>query len=458
MNTFTSLVKEARSTDSGAILSSEISQFMQRVNKQLSRPVQDAILLTQRYGLMDRASIEEIIKSSKSSLKNLATKYNIDKEKLEDLWKLLKDLKNNIYLLPQMMTEEERRALELGKLATNDLTIDLDTPAGRNATTKMYMPLIYKIVNMYVGKSNLSKQELMSAALMGFTEAMNKWRRDDDGQARVPFKTFAGYRVQQAILNEMNHNSHVVSGSNSNNLKKYGYSNFDAQSIDGMPRDVDGDFKQDRLAALGVEDRDPNLKNIDTDKLWAEIYDIIEKRFPQKNVNIFYRLFGLHGHKKEKTKDIAKSLGRSEGLIRNAYVNPIIKFLKSTPKTAEILATLQQAYNESLMCELIGFNQEEIMEVLINDDLYILLEELNRWSNKDILVQSLKRANPDQKIKDLLSADFEELDSVYKKDKKAIVKFLSVMYPTEGFTHASDVSILDKMVELQSAYQYHKLG
>lgn len=461
MNNFTEIIKESKriNYDSGSLLSSEVTSYINKVNKVIPKNVQHIIYLTQKYNLLDAKSIEEIKGSNKGNLKSLSIKYNIQMDQLEDLWKMLKELKSNIKLLPQFQSEQEREALKLGKLSMDDLTIDLDSAAGRNAATKMYMPVIYKIVNQYVGKSSLGRQELISAAMQGFTDAMNSWRRDDDPEKKkVTFKTYASYRVQQQILNDINEFSHSLSGTNWYAAKNFA-DKLDAISIDGLPRDENGDFKQDHLGALGTEDK---YVDRDEEKLFSVLYRLIENTFKQRDVDIFYRYFGLHGYKREKSKDIAKSMGMSEGNIRNSIINKIISFLKKDKRAIEILADIQDVYNESLMIELMGFSKEEILEALINDDMFILLEELNRWKNKDVFNRSLNTSynslDSQEKsiINDIIEGDFEILDSSYKKNRKTIVKFLSYMYPSESMSRKSDVSILELMQEVQQAYHMHK--
>ena len=461
MNNFTEVIKESKriNYDSGSLLSSEITQYINKVNKVLPKNVQHVIYLTQKYNLLDALSIKEIKDSSKSSLKNLSIKYSISLENIEDLWKLLKELKTNIKLLPQFQSTHEREALKLGKLSTDDLTIDLDTQAGRNAATKMYMPVIYKIVNQYVGKSSLGRQELISAALQGFTDAMNNWIRDDDGKKKVTFKTYASYRVQQQILNDINEFSHSLSGTNWYAAKHFA-DKLDAVSIDGLSRDDDGDFKQDHLAAFGTED---SYLDRDDEKLFNTLYKLIENNFKQRDVDIFYRYFGLHGYKREKSKDIAKSMGMSEGNIRNSIINKIISFLKKDKRAGEILSDIQDIYNESLMVEMVGYTKEEIIETLVNDDMFILLEELNQWKNKQVFINAINNAFQEIGkensliIIDILNKDFEYLDSNYKKNMKIIIKFLSNIYPTSIFGKNSDVYILEKMQELQELIKTHKI-
>lgn len=462
MNNFTVLIQEARKNyDSSSLLSSEITQYINKVNKIIPQHVQHIIYLTQKYKLFDAKSIDEIRTASKSSLASLSKKYDIEMPQLEDLWKLLKELKSNIKLLPQFQSTQEREAIQLGKLSMDDLTIDLDSQAGRNAATKMYMPMIYKIVNQYVGKSSLGRQELISAALQGFVDAMNNWRKENDPEKKkVVFKTYAGYRVQQQILNDINEYSHSLSGTNWYAAKNFA-DQLDAISIDGFARNDDGEFKQDHLSMLGVEDSPVSR---DEEKQWNVLYKLIENTFKQRDVDIFYRYFGLHGYKREKSKDIAKSMGMSEGNIRNSVINKIIAFLKKDRRAIEILSDIQDIYNESIMAELVGFNKEEILEALVNDDMFILLEELNMWKNKGVfgnaLATSLSKiedTGADKIILELLSGDFEYLDSNYKKNKKSIVKFLSSMYPTTSFKGKSDIDLLEMMQELQEHFKSHNI-
>ena len=90
MDNFSKILLEARKKyDSESLLSSEVQRFLTKVNKVIPATVKDVIYLTQKYNLMDRESIEEIRKSSKSSLSKLAKKYGIAEEDIENLYKQL---------------------------------------------------------------------------------------------------------------------------------------------------------------------------------------------------------------------------------------------------------------------------------------------------------------------------------------------------------------------------------
>ena len=453
MNNFTDVIKEARKNyDSESLLNAEITSFLNKVNKVIPSIVKDAIHLTQKYNLLDRYSLNEIKNASKSSLKRLAEKYNMSIEAMEDMWKLLKDLKTNIKLLPQYMTPQEREMLELGKLSMSDLTIDLTTPQGRNAAAKVYMPMVYKIVGQYVGKSNLNKTELISSALLGLTNAMNDW----DQSTNVPFKTYAGTRIRQQILNDINEHGHSLSGYNDYAFKQ-GYT-ADAVSLDHL-LGGDDEMQQDHLAALGFSDDE--YSELDEKKM-KPLFDLLEKNFSIRDVDIFYRYFTLRGNKKEKSKDIAKSYGMSEGNIRNSVINKIIKFLRTNKQAMSILRQLQESYNISMMVSMVGMDKVSIFEMMVNDDIFILLEELNQWNDKTLFKTTMEMAltklpkEGSKYIIEVMQKGFEYLDSTFKKNKKIIILFLNEVYPTEPMSKKTDVSLIEYMMDIHDAYQKHK--
>ena len=114
------------------------------------------------------------------------------------------------------------------------------------------------------------------------------------------------------------------------------------------------------------------------------------------------------------------------------------------------------------MVELFGSDKDTIMESLVNDDMYILLEELNRWSNKLVFNNAIEAAlynlsaREKDIIYDILNSDIQYLDDNFKKNKKVIILFLSNIYPSENFSRKTDVSLLDNIYELQEYYNRYK--
>ena len=449
---FTDILNESKQVYNGTVTLDELTDYINKTNKIIPNIVRDALYLVKKYEILSADDINTILNSSKGSIKSLAKKFNISEIEMEELWEMFKDLKSNIKLFPHFLTAFEQKALIKGTARVEDLIIDFDTAQGRNDIIKMYTPIVNKIVNQYVGKSKLTRSDLMSAAMEGFAKAMDQWDRSKNQL----FKTYLSYRVQQQILNDIDEHGHSLSGTNWYATSKYGSKMLDAISVDGLSRNDDDEIKQDRLAALGYSDDERN-EEADVEQ-WKKVFNILEKKFKQRDLDIFYRYFGLNGYKREKSKDIAKMYGMSEGNIRNSVINKMIAFLKKDKGALELLMDLKESYNESLMIELFRCDKETILERLSNDDIYILLEEITKWNNKDVFKRALNASLPSNNdiILDILNGGFEEIDSNVKKYRKDIIYFLNNMYPTENFIRKTDVDIIEYMMELQEIYKKYK--
>ena len=90
--------------------------------------------------------------------------------------------------------------------------------------------------------------------------------------------------------------------------------------------------------------------------------------------------------------------------------------------------------------------------------MFILLEELTKWGNKDIFNGTLYTVLDELKgdgefVEELLKGGFDFIDKHFKSSKKLIIKFLGMMYPTENFSRKTDVSLLEYMEELSILYK-----
>lgn len=447
---FTAINEAAKYINNDTLTIADIESYLSDVKKRIPEQIANIIYLTIKYELTTQKDIDSIKNANKGQLKTIAFKHNMSENEIVGLWESLKTLKNNIRLLPQYQTASERKAFMSGKLDMSDITIDLETSAGRNSCAKQYMKMVHKIVNSYVGSCRLGKPELMSAGLQGFTDAMNDWRKNGDESA-VPFKTYAAYRVKQQILNDINNYSYSLK-TNWYGISKMGSGLLTAVSLDGMSRDEEGDFKNDHLKYLGAEDKNTNLTGTEEDN-WNALYKLIESKYKQRDIDVFYRYFGLKGYQKEKGKDIAKSLGISPAMI-TGIINGILKNLKNDSKAMDILVDLQTSYNESLMFDIMNLDKEMIIESIVSDNTFILLEELTRWSDKKVYINTINTAlenldsSEEKIINSILKNNFDYLDSKLKPNKKIIIKFLSLVYPTESFSRKTDVALLEYMMEL----------
>ena len=445
MKNFSQLITEARYADATAMLVKDITDFNNKLKKSLPVDVQKAIYLTAKLNITSAEVLNEIRTANKSKLRSLVDKLNVPYEELEDLWNLMKSIKQNYKVMPQYLTASEREQIEKGVLALDDATIDLTSKAGREAVAKRYTPLVMHIVNQMNGKSSLSKSDLMSAGMLALTNAMNDWKREPDAKTGrvVSFKTYAANRIRQQILNDMDELSHTLSGTNSYATKKV--RDGEIQTLDAVSFDALTDI--DHMAELGASDMDRN-----DDPMWKKFYAWLNKTFTQRDVDIFIRYMGLNG-KKEKSKDIAKSYGMSEGNIKNSIINKIIKKIQANNQMMDILADIFNIYSESLMRGMIGMNRDQIMEVFASDDVYILLEGIDRFTSKnsfkkyyDWALQSMSPADQSS-ITTALHGGFDVIDRTIRQNRDAYKRFLQAIDPVNK-NLTTDGDIIFNMVNI----------
>ena len=164
----------------------------------------------------------------------------------------------------------------------------------------------------------------------------------------------------------------------------------------------------------------------------------------------------------EKTTEVARSL--------NTYVSNIVRitqnmlaFLKKDAETREFLESILSIYTESLVSSLYNQSREIIIESLIKDNMYVLLEEINQWSNATQFKNAVNHATDvlnieDAKfIYDCIDKGFDFVDDHLRKMKPVIVAFLSNLYPTTSFKRKSDIDILDYMQDLSITSKNYKI-
>lgn len=454
MKNFSQLITEARHADATAMLVHDITAYNNKLKKSLPVDVQKAIYLTAKLNITSADVLDEIRTANKSKLKSLVDKLNVPLEELEDLWNLMKSIKQNYKVMPQYLSASEREQIEKGILALDDATIDLDSKAGREAVAKRYTPLVIHIVDQMSGKSSLSKSDLMSAGMLALTNAMNDWKREPDDKTGkvVSFKTYAANRIRQQILNDMDEYSHSLSGTNWYATKKA--RDGEGPSLDAVSFDALTDI--DHMPELGEFDKDRN-----DDPMWKKFYAWLNKTFTQRDVDIFIRYMGLNG-RKEKSKDIAKSYGMSEGNIKNSIINKIIKKIRANSQMMDILADIFNIYTESLMRGMIGMNREQILETFANDDVYLMLEEAGRFGNaasfKKYYTYALGQltTTEQKEIKKALAGGFAAIDSSLRHNQNIYKKFLRALNPTTSSAF-TDGDIIDGMTTTAEYVSRYKL-
>lgn len=487
MKKFTQIV-EARGTMSSSaakIMQKEITEFNRKMTGKIPEEVTLATALLNKYSIYEPETVRQMVAATKAEQKRLAEEFSIDSKDAEQLFFLLKkiDKAGNLRMLPVMMSKSEREDLEAGRKALDDVTMDLETEKGRSAVAKLYMPLVFKIAQQYVGKSSFDRAELISSGTEGLMKAMLTYRRPETGDIDelsiedsekkegakmkgLTFRQYAGWRIRNQILSDINDYSRTVRISSYTYQKLRDEGRVSDTFVASLDQMASGDSEEgkntDRIPELG---EGPEVFKPDTsgeEKKFKELYKIIDERFPMKKASIFYRIFGINGYKQASARTIGAEMGLSE--IRVSQIKKeIILYLKTNKKAWAILSELRDMYTESILCEIYSLPKNQIYETLITDDFYILLEAVTKWDSKERLSTSISSALEGMDMKEAdyivrcLKEGFDYVDSTYRANKATLTEFLSKVEPTETFSRRSDAYILDKMSELSAMCSKHGL-
>lgn len=307
---------------------------------------------------------------------------------LKDLYNALSSLDKNNRLLeiPTLQTKEQFNAIISGKEAPDSIILDLKSEEGRNALAKKWEKLVHKIAQQWRGKVNMTYDEIVSAAWEGFTNAMNSYGKksaykDTDDEKAVKtytFGQFAAYMIRFAIAGEVNNTSRLVRVPISaiSKEKKEKGSIAKNNTISGDKKVGSDDDGNKTLFDFvgGTDDGERTLDQQDLDKLWADVYRILEKEFDKKVIEAWYSFMGLNGREKLKNKEIAAKIGCQPSLV-SYYCNTVNNFIKNDTR---VLSKMKEIYELMKEClhdrehddDIIeeGLDVKEAMKKNISDD------------------------------------------------------------------------------------------
>jgi len=299
--------------------------------------------------------------------------------KLQELYKWIGTLskKKRLIEIPVFQTEDQFEAIVSGKEAPDEVLLDLNTEKGRNAVAKKFTPLVWKIARSFNGKSRLSLDELFAVGMEGLTRAMNcygksesytrangKYKNKDaeeiaaeldaDKEAarkKYTFLSFAAYNIRIYILEAIKHQSHLVRipVSVQKAEKAATGRNTKSNSVSGEEVKGGGDEGKTIFDKIDAnDDADASLDRQDIAKLWKMIIKMLEKKFSEKQLDIFYSMNALFGHEKMKAKEIMKKYSlKNPSEISNSN-SKILDYIKRTPELKKAFAELFSLYKECL--------------------------------------------------------------------------------------------------------------
>lgn len=476
MKRFSDFVNEVKSVHlSDAALKSiksEIDDFLSKVKNKLDSEIIAVTYLLQNYNIYDPKTIEELARGTKNNVKRLMVEYGVSEKDANEMIVMLKNLDKTgrIRLIPMMMTKEERSDFASGSKDESDIILDLETEKGRNKIAKRLMPLVIKIASKYVGRTPMSRTDLISSGSEGLMNAIINYRKpettdvdslnlSDEEKRNVlksktqSFDKYAYFRILYQIQSDItrSHTVQMTSYTYKKNMEKDSSLNFN-KSID--------DLDIERMSELS---EDPNAPKSADDAI-AMISKAIEKEFPMKKCEIFYRLFGINGRQRVKARTIADELGVKEQEISRTK-NHIISFIKSNRTLMDALRELLDIYTESVLCDVYSLGRDIVTERLISDDNYILLEELTKFENKNLfkkaMADALSEIGEDSAdfIVSCIKNGFDYIDKSWNvpSSRNIIINFLSRLEPTTNYAMRGDAFYLGKMSEVLELCKKHKL-
>lgn len=427
----------------------------------LSKVFNDIITYCKQYNdLLDQGTF-------KCATEGKNTSKSVPGEIVNDICKLYKKLGDEKGVLPQLLSKRQRQFVIDNRIDPNDLKLDLETPQGRNVVAKKYMRLVEKIVSQYNDKCSLSKEELRSAAMVGLTNAMNEYKNPEEleklgKEGNMSFTKYAAYRIKQQILSDITNYSRNVKISNyyQGQLKDAGEDTSREFSLDNLfGNSEDEPMDIDRF--LGIGEEDDYMSQKEKERAFNMLYSRIESKFSQRDCIVFYKVWGINGYKQERAKELSKELGITPAGVSKLCTR-ILKFISRDPqcqKLKGIFESLAEMYITNKLFECMNLPKEELIENLLFDDTYVLIESLTKWADKNKFIKCVNNATDSLNVDDalyiykILANRLIISEKDFNRHKKAIASFLNAMNPQENYTSKGNEVLKEALLELQSVSQ-----
>lgn len=348
----------------------DLKKYLEISNRFISKESKDLI----QWLIVNNSSYMQDLKVSKPTSDSvLASFYNAGPykdEQRKELYSLIGKINKSGRLLeiPLLQTEQQFNAILSKKCSPDEVIIDFDSPKGREAIAKKYQPLCYKIANSFKGKTNISFDDILSAAYEGLTWAMNSYGKKSDkalkketesGEELVDmtkykattFLTYASYLIRFSILETIKRESHTVriSTSEQSRERKERGANVKNRSISG-DKSINGDEGGKSLFDLvgGAETSTKSLEQEDIINTWKDVIKLLKAsgKFSDKMIKCWMEFNQIGGVEKRKNKEIAAELGITPSNV-TYYCVCINNFIKTDKKIRKLALELRSLYAEA---------------------------------------------------------------------------------------------------------------
>ena len=317
---------------------------------------------------------------SKNALANFYNGPAPKDEKLKEVYKCIGKLNktNRLLEIPMFQTDEQFEGIINKKVSPDEILLDLNSEKGRNEVVKKYDKLCWKIAREYVGKSTFELDDLYAYALEGLTNAMNwygkKTKKNNVDEEKIKAFTFYSYAsriIRFTIIGAIREESHTVRipVSQQNKAREERGANTVSNTISGdkgIGSDSEGNEKSmfDKLSAsMDVQDGDEQINKEDFLKTWKEIFDILKKKFSERDLNIFCDVWGVYGHKELKGREIADKYGLKSKSSATYISSKVFNEIEKDKKLKELFIDAYELMHESLSRQDANDHSENIYSV-----------------------------------------------------------------------------------------------
>lgn len=206
------------------------------------------------------------------------------------------------------------------------------TEIEENKLVRQYDPLVNKLIKQFYDQVQCSWNDLKSMAYEGLAIAIHKY---DSKRSKMSFTQYAAFSIRNNILSSLDEELRTVrlSAYAQKKVVERGGTTFNTVSIDQPYRGDDETTPRETVMGMYENEKFSN------GDVFNYLYSRLEERFQKRDCEIFYKTFGLKGYDETKGKDIARSLGISEGLV-SQRLKKIITFIRQDNELCEMLSSL----------------------------------------------------------------------------------------------------------------------
>lgn len=351
------------------ISAEQLKKYLQVADKFLSDETKELV----QYLITNNSSYIKELGGKGSSENALADFYNngpYKEPQKKELYALIGKIHKSGRLLeiPVFQTKDQFEGIINGKIAADEVIIDLTSEAGRQRVAQKYQGLCHKMAKAFKGKSNISYEDLLSSAYEGLTHAMNSYGKksvkaikkekstgeelDITAYKTTTFLSFAAHIIRFVILEAIKNESHLVripTSQQAEERKEKGH-NTKNRSISG-DKSVSGEEGGKSLFDFvgGTENAGRSLDDEDISRTWEILLKELKKNAKITDVMLkcWMEFNQIGGTEKKKNKEIAAELGIVPSNV-TYYCYVINNQIAKDPKLSKIARELITLYNESL--------------------------------------------------------------------------------------------------------------